>query len=328
MAVENCMYTHMIIDGASGTIKDNAGSSIEAKITVGDFGAADPEVVKATGMENYNIEIKMMWGQGLKELGIVSEDGMQITTKGHMGVAKLSWATNEEIEAMLNDGDPIEAPPSPYTLQPNKVGKLLWITGPPGLGKSTTAQLLSRHHGYVYYEADCFANCRNPYIPPNVENPSMAQVSQRPLKGEGLAERKKICAKLFEFFKDIIEGKEGDKENMKPFYEEVCNDILRERKRIGGDWAIAAVVMTRELRDFIRERLGPDLVFVVLSMDAEDMKKRVRERHHGDESAVEMMAPFHRIFEPVDKDEKKVLDILVNSNMTREDLVQKVLESV
>ena len=52
MAVKNCMYTHMIIDGASGTIKDNAGSSIEAKITVGDFGAADPEVVKATGKEN------------------------------------------------------------------------------------------------------------------------------------------------------------------------------------------------------------------------------------------------------------------------------------
>ena len=54
--------------------------------------------------------------------------------------------------------------------------------GPPGAGKSTSAQLLSRTEGYVYYEADCFGTFMNPFIDPNVEEPSLAQVSQRPLK--------------------------------------------------------------------------------------------------------------------------------------------------
>ena len=87
--------------------------------------------------------------------------------------------------------------PSHYTPEPGRQGALIWLTGPPGqqshtseapksvktqlfppgLGKSTTGQLLSRLHGWRYYEADCFFSLRNPYIPPHVDNPSMAQVS-------------------------------------------------------------------------------------------------------------------------------------------------------
>ena len=35
--------------------------------------------------------------------------------------------------------------------------------------------------------------------------------------------------------------------------------------------------------------MGPDLVFVVLNMDKEEIRKRVKARHHGEEQAVEMM---------------------------------------
>jgi len=44
-------------------------------------------------------------------------------------------------------GDPIEAPTCPYKVQPEYRGKLLWITGSPGMGKSTSAQLLARKKG-------------------------------------------------------------------------------------------------------------------------------------------------------------------------------------
>ena len=44
-------------------------------------------------------------------------------------------------------GDPICEPPGPYTTQPGAEGKFLWLTGAPGLGKSTTAQLLARTRG-------------------------------------------------------------------------------------------------------------------------------------------------------------------------------------
>jgi DNA polymerase III delta prime subunit len=160
--------------------------------------------------------------------------------------------TEEEAKAFSSDGDPIEAPHRLYKIQPDYLGKFLWITGPPGLGKCTSAQLLSNTAGYVYYEADCYGSCRNPYIPVDVQNPSLAQVNQRPLRGEGLAERKEMCMRSNETFMKLFKGEEYDNEIMKEFYSGMSKDILSERKRIGGDWAIAAVTLTRDLRDHIR----------------------------------------------------------------------------
>ena len=57
----------------------------------------------------------------------------------------------------------------------------LCFLGPPGAGKSTTAQLFGRNHGYVYYEADCFMSQVNPFMDLNTDDPSLAQVSQTPL---------------------------------------------------------------------------------------------------------------------------------------------------
>ena len=70
----------------------------------------------------------------------------------------------------------------------------------PGLGKSTTAQLLSKNHGFVYYECDCFFNGKNPYIPPHVENPSVTQLRQRRLVGEGAEERRRLNEKVGNVF--------------------------------------------------------------------------------------------------------------------------------
>ena len=59
----------------------------------------------------------------------------------------------------------------------------MWLSGPPGVGKSTTGQLMSREYGYVYYEADCFEECLNPFVDPtNLENPTKLAFSQKPLK--------------------------------------------------------------------------------------------------------------------------------------------------
>jgi len=327
-AVNNCWFSYIVVNGANGSVKMSTGAEWEAKITVGDFGRAEPEIAEETGHENCNIDITVFWGKEVKEIGVVSKDGETIVTKGIMGVAKLKWVTEEEIAAMEEEGDPIDAPSCPYKLQPEYQGKLLWITGPPGLGKSTTAQLLGRNHGYVYYEADCFGSCRNPYISPDVDNPSMAQISQKPLKGEGIAERREICKKIMEFFDQLIEGKETNKELLETYYKAQCDDILQERKRIGGDWAIAAVTLTREVRDLVRANLGPDLLFVILSMDMDDVRKRVKERHHGDDSAVELMAPIHNICDPIGPDEENVVGVTVTPNMSREDVVNKILKLV
>ena len=80
-------------------------------------------------------------------------------------------------------------------MQPHHQGKLLFLTGAPGLGKSTTAQLLARRLGYVYYECDTFAQLKNPFIDVNVENPSIAQLKQKILKGINLISNLVITSK-------------------------------------------------------------------------------------------------------------------------------------
>ena len=186
------------------------------------------------------------------ENGILYEDGMKITTKGVMGVCELEWVTEEEVARLEAEGDPIEAPPGDYKIQPEYQGKFLWITGQPGLGKSTSAQLLGRNHGYVYYEGDCFGNIKNPYIPKDADNPSMAQVHQRALVGEGLERRREICNATNTEFMELFSGKKFEIQNYLEFFTCMCDDILSERARIGGDWAVASVAFTREMRDHIR----------------------------------------------------------------------------
>ena len=56
--------------------------------------------------------------------------------------------TDQIFLTVVDLGDPISAPPGPFTIQPHVLGRFLWLTGAPGLGKSTTAQILGRQRGW------------------------------------------------------------------------------------------------------------------------------------------------------------------------------------
>merc|ERR1719219_946750 len=234
--------------------------------------------------------------------------------------------TEEEAEELDNDGDPIDAPPNHYKVEPERQGRLIWITGPPGLGKSTSAQLLSREHGYVYYEGDCFFGLRNPYIPPNVDNPSLQSSKQRKLVGEGVKERRAICEKAVKQWEARMEGKEVDNVALEAMYREMCKDIARERARLGGDWAIAVVLHSQSMRDFVRSQLGPDLEIVVLEMTLEEQMERIRGRHEGSEDAVEMMKAFFNFCEPAGPEEANTIGITVTPGMSPDEVLQRILQ--
>ena len=100
---------------------------------------------------------------------------------------------------------------------------------------------------------------KNPYIPLDVENPSLAQRGQKNLSGEGLGERKKVIREGSEIFMKMFKGEEfllddsEDSEKVKKFFQHMCDDVKRERKRIGGDWAIASAIgMNKDWRQYIR----------------------------------------------------------------------------
>ena len=177
----------------------------------------------------------------------------------------------------------------PYKIQPEKKGKIIWLSGAPGMGKSTSAQMLGRDHGYVYYEADCFAALKNPYIPLDEKDPSLAQIKQKILKGPGADTRLEMLTKTRDMWLDLFAGKAFDREMMTTYYGAMAADIGAEKKRIGGDFAIANVVIIKEVRDKMREWLGPDLIFVHLEMAEEDRRARVMERHMGEANAADLM---------------------------------------
>ena len=147
------------------------------------------------------------------------------------------------------------------------------ISGPPGAGKSSTAQLLARKEGWVYYEVDCFLQLRNPFIPLDVPNPSIQQDRQRPLAGEGRQERKALCDKTGGLWSKLInQGELSEEEwgHMKNYVEVLCEDINLQRRRIGGDWAIAGCFPVRRIRDVLRSALIIDQhlsLFIITYID-------------------------------------------------------------
>ena len=58
------------------------------------------------------------------EHGVVYAEGRKCSMKGMAGVSGLEKISEEEYEQIMNDGDPIEAPPGPYKIQPEKSGKV------------------------------------------------------------------------------------------------------------------------------------------------------------------------------------------------------------
>eukprot|EP00091_Calanus_sinicus_P003846 TRINITY_DN14004_c0_g1_i1.p2 TRINITY_DN14004_c0_g1~~TRINITY_DN14004_c0_g1_i1.p2 ORF type:complete len:183 (-),score=74.22 TRINITY_DN14004_c0_g1_i1:599-1084(-) len=104
----------------------------------GEFKEADPYILEKTGETNYNILMQDPLIAESDSFGVVSEGGRIITVKGSHGmVFTMEWveeANAKELkEAILNEKDPADAPPNHYTLKPGQAGKMVWISGPPGL---------------------------------------------------------------------------------------------------------------------------------------------------------------------------------------------------
>ena len=95
-------------------------------------------------------------------------------------------------------------------------------------------------------------------------------------------------------WQNVMAGKEVSIELMLDFYEHLALDIRREKKRIGGDFAIATFILKREAREHIRKILGPDLIIVILSMSQEERRERVLVRHPGDTDTADRMDVSHQ----------------------------------
>ena len=295
----------------------------------GDFGEADQEVTEKSGLTQYNVQISMpIFGNSVfvDLKATLSDDGENITfIEANKKLRALKWISEKDLIGLKNSGDPADALPTHYEIQnPDKPGKLIWISGGPGLGKSTSGLVLAKKFGYVYYEADAFMSYVNPYVPLNVEEPTLATAKQNFLK-DVPQERVDAVVNGVESFMNIITGKEYDLAKCCGLYSFLCKDIVREQKRIGGDWVVAQAVPSRKLRDHIRTRLGDNLIFVVLDMSKEDQLSRIKSRHGNSEKAVGFLSKCYDYFEVAGEDEPRAINVVITKDMTRDDVVEKIL---
>ena len=162
----------------------------------GDFGPAHEEIQKISGIKNNNLEMSE-WNGMVKKFGVISKDGETIYLFGSSNcVQTWKWQSEEDMEKLSENRDPIDAPSCPYKIQPENQGKLIWLSGPSGAGKSTTGQLMSKEAGFVYYEADCTLSNLNPFVPTDIDNPTLAALIQKPLKVHITFKVKSRCVHL------------------------------------------------------------------------------------------------------------------------------------
>ena len=67
-----------------------------------------------------------------------------------------------------------------------------------------------------------------------------------------MSERIEILRAVNAEWAPMMKGLDFNMDAVKRFYRELAMDIKTQKERIGGDWAVAHVVINREFRDLIR----------------------------------------------------------------------------
>ena len=80
----------------------------------------------------------------------------------------------------------------------------------------------------------------------------MAQINQKVLSGPGADERRAMIQRTMPLWEDLMAGREYNTELMLEFYKHLALDIKTEKKRIGGDFAIATVLLKKCARELMR----------------------------------------------------------------------------
>ena len=55
------------------------------------------------------------------------------------------------------------------------------------------------------------------------------------------------------------------------------------------------------------------------------MRERISRRHNGDEQFVDFLSKFFKLCEPAAEDEEKAIAVKITRDMSREDVVEKML---
>ena len=338
-------YVH-VIRGSKAIVKgiveaidnpDCTQSGFQGRWISGNFGEASEELQLITGISENNVELSYAFGPyGTKNYqGIVTQDGKSCYVTSDDDPSKkleeYHWLDEEAIKKISSGFEDIKERYHPYKVQPETIigekGNLIFLSGAPGCGKSTTALKIAQKEGFVYYEGDGFARLRNPYVPLDVDEPSLAVDKQPKVRGLSKEDLETFPALEKLYSEDLPKGDNSNQESVFPFFKALSKDIASEKKKIGGDWVVAFAAPTRKIRDVIKEECNA--IFVVLTVSEETQKQRVSGRHAEDDPRVsEWLTSMQKGFEPVQADEKDAYELIITPEMGKDDIAQKVLDLI
>jgi len=104
----------------------------------------------------------------------------------------------------------------------------------------------------------------------------------------------------------------------------MCNDVLRLRAQLGGDWVVTFGLPTRSSRDIVRNQLGATIV--ELTAEEATIRERLMKRENGNLVRVKNMLTCRDEFEKVENSEK-VIQIAISSKMTLPDVVKEIVQA-
>jgi len=137
----------------------NGTYSNEYEISQGEFKHPDKRGLEITKENHYNVQRIHSTIKDVTDCAVVSKDGKTWT---FMNGNQLIWMDEEAFQQVKNNTDPADNMPNDYESRP--LGRIVWITGGTGMGKTTTANYMKDKAGFVLYEGDCFLFGLNPYV--------------------------------------------------------------------------------------------------------------------------------------------------------------------
>jgi len=147
------------------------------------------------------------------------------------------------------------------------------VSGHSGAGKTTLAEGLKKHHGFIHFDGESWMCGMDP-VAQSAVTPSaevMANVPpERAALGKDLNSR---C------YSKISAGEEPVRESYERFYSAMLEDVrARRAESPGQDMVVSHAPYLRAMRDFCRAELGGDLTVLVINADVAVLRERVKVR--------------------------------------------------
>ena len=168
---------------------------------------------------------------------------------------------------------------------------------------------------------------KNPYIPLDVSEPSLAMAKQNHVKGTTKSTIEAVKIAWDFYLKDLPKGDKTNEEKTFPFFRLMAQDILSEKAKIGGDWVVTDAIPTRKIRDVVKKECNA--TFIVLTVSEEVQKARLEKRHSEDEPGMaQWLTSLYKNYEPVQSDEENAFEVVITPELELEDVVEKVLDII